>query len=378
MEIDVGTFWVLVGVFIGIFLTLGVIAAWLMVEHLKYVAKRRRGGTQTAASGSGSGSGTATPKGGFSFTSAGKTPPEPLRRPKDTRTEALEKFLDDRETRMAEMLGEMRELILRLTEIVAKTDSASGEANERFQEARRTLDNLEMADDASLGEIKAMLVHEIDKVVTTNEFLKRQLIMAQNGMASQQKEIETLKSTVRVDSLSQLPNRAAFDERLKEAMYRLERTHEAFSLLMLDIDFFKRLNDTNGHVAGDKVLKGIAKKIKECLRQDDFVARYGGEEFVAILPATPSEEALAVAERIRHSIENAIFVVDGKSLSVTISGGVALCSSSCEADKLIAIADRAMYESKRKGKNRISLGGDDIKEAWTTGEVEDPDSDKRL
>lgn len=349
------TYWLVTGVAVGVVLTLLVIAI---------IAVFRGSGRKTRNAASGE-PGLPSP----STSSSTKV----VARKSSTRIDssgddAARSEMKERENRLAEMLAEMRELILRLTEIVATADTASGEASARFEQARRTLDNLDLDGDAGLTELKTVLLTEIDKVVKTNETLKRQLVVAQTGIATQKKEIEELKTSVRVDNLTQLPNRAAFDERLREVMYKVKRLREVFCLLMLDIDFFKKVNDTYGHVNGDRILKEIAAKIKESIRLDDFAARYGGEEFAVILPDTPTEEALAVAERMRDAIKAAPFELDGKPLTVTISGGLAQCREECEPEELIRIADKALYQSKSKGRNRITLGGDKIKEPWTTGE----------
>ncbi|HBG37013.1 MAG TPA: GGDEF domain-containing protein [Treponema sp.] len=128
-------------------------------------------------------------------------------------------------------------------------------------------------------------------------------------------------------------------------------------VLMLDIDHFKKFNDTYGHACGDYVLQQVAKKIFEGIRGQDMAGRYGGEEFVVMLYNTEKDAAMLVAERIRKDIEHAELHYEGKDLSVTISIGVAFCppETSMTAKEIVEFADQALYESKANGRNRVTL-----------------------
>ena len=131
---------------------------------------------------------------------------------------------------------------------------------------------------------------------------------------------------------------------------------DSLSILMLDIDFFKKINDTYGHAAGDIVLEAVAKIIKSCTRNVDTAARYGGEEFVVMLNNTPPSAALAVAERIRKLVEDKIILYDGQNIKVTISLGVSSYNFDLEpAKSIVERADKALYESKQNGRNRVTL-----------------------
>ena len=136
------------------------------------------------------------------------------------------------------------------------------------------------------------------------------------------------------------------------------QSQKALSVLVMDIDHFKRFNDQYGHLAGDQVIQMVARTLKQQLREGDIVARYGGEEFVLLLPQTSSAEAKVVAQRTCDAIRNQPVVLDsGKSLHVTISVGVHASLPLGEADwkSLIAAADAAMYQAKRSGRDRIEL-----------------------
>jgi diguanylate cyclase (GGDEF)-like protein len=167
-----------------------------------------------------------------------------------------------------------------------------------------------------------------------------------------------LKELSITDSLTGIFNRRYFEERFIEELHRSERHNLSFSLAMMDIDDFKSFNDTEGHLAGDEVLKSVANITKECLRISDVLARFGGEEFVVIMPQTERNEASAVAERIRQSIkEQSIRGWNGfPGKRITASIGVATFpSDGTDRKELIRNADKALYRAKMEGKDRTVL-----------------------
>jgi diguanylate cyclase (GGDEF)-like protein len=158
------------------------------------------------------------------------------------------------------------------------------------------------------------------------------------------------------DPLTGLDNRRIFNRSMDTEIDRVKRYGEAFSLLVVDVDHFKRVNDTYGHPAGDKVLKELAARMKTALRDVDQIARLGGEEFGAILPSTSGTGARVAAERLRASVEGQPFSVDGLDLPITVSvGGVTIAKNSdiADADDIFAAADKAMYDAKNKGRNQV-------------------------
>ena len=164
-----------------------------------------------------------------------------------------------------------------------------------------------------------------------------------------------LQRLTQIDPLTEVANRRHLTERLEEEYLRARRYERPMSLGMLDIDYFKKLNDNYGHPAGDHALIEVAKVIKTTLRRHDFVARYGGEEFVMVLPETPADRALLAFERVRSAIELAEIVYDGKRLPVTVSLGVASCPHQLlmKGQDMITLADTALYDAKRSGRNRV-------------------------
>ena len=167
-------------------------------------------------------------------------------------------------------------------------------------------------------------------------------------------ELERLSVT---DELTGLANRRRLTAELEREQRRSNRHGHPFALLMLDVDHFKRFNDTWGHQAGDAVLARLADNLRSCVRDVDTVARYGGEEFVVLLPETPAAEAARVAERIRVAAEKDRFTPEGGSeeLNVTVSIGYAVFPDHGKTpDTLVEAADQALYRSKKGGRNRVS------------------------
>ncbi|HWR41497.1 MAG TPA: GGDEF domain-containing protein, partial [Patescibacteria group bacterium] len=177
-------------------------------------------------------------------------------------------------------------------------------------------------------------------------------------------QLETAKKnaeeTAMTDSLTNLANRRYFDETLKLEFHRLQRSQEPLSLIMIDIDYFKKFNDRYGHIAGDNCLKEVALTIKgELKRSSDVAARYGGEEFVVILPNSSSQGAVGLAENIRKALEKrSIPHLDSLfSKHVTISLGVATITPSDlnTAELVLRMADAALYRAKETGRNRVAV-----------------------
>jgi len=155
------------------------------------------------------------------------------------------------------------------------------------------------------------------------------------------------------DELTKTANRREFENHFRKAAYRFERYRAPFSLIMLDIDRFKTINDTDGHAAGDEVLIRLTMILKEYVREGDLVARFGGDEFVLLLEC-PSDEAVRTAERLRAAVSDArIQIPSGKTLAVTISLGVASVSDTDTMGTILSRADAALYRAKEEGRNRV-------------------------
>ncbi|HVE45957.1 MAG TPA: diguanylate cyclase [Acidimicrobiales bacterium] len=166
--------------------------------------------------------------------------------------------------------------------------------------------------------------------------------------------LEQLQTFASTDGLTGIANRRAFDLVLDRELARASRNETMVSLVMLDIDHFKDLNDTHGHQRGDDVLRAVAVVLAKACREYDTAARYGGEEFAMILPNCGPDEAFAAAERLRLAVAEAE-TEDGSALQVTISGGIATFPiHGRDSTAVVTAADAALYESKRKGRNRVT------------------------
>ncbi|MBI4184049.1 MAG: diguanylate cyclase [Proteobacteria bacterium] len=170
---------------------------------------------------------------------------------------------------------------------------------------------------------------------------------------------EVLEGLALRDPLTGLLNRRGFEARLAEEVGRCRRYGRPLSLAMLDLDHFKKVNDTYGHPVGDEVLAAVAARLTAGMRGNDIAARYGGEEFIVLLPETTAEAALTVAERLRRRLaETPVATAAGRALPVTVSIGVAAFPGVGEgAEALIAAADRALYAAKEAGRNRVVRAG---------------------
>jgi diguanylate cyclase (GGDEF)-like protein len=166
-----------------------------------------------------------------------------------------------------------------------------------------------------------------------------------------------LKELARVDALTRLANRTHFQERSAGELARARRDGLPVTLMLADVDHFKRVNDGHGHQAGDRVLAEVARVIAGALREPDLLARWGGEEFVALLTSADPAEARRVAERVRRAVETHAVTIDGQPLAVTLSFGLAGVTDG-DLNASMRHADRALYASKRSGRNRVTHADD--------------------
>jgi diguanylate cyclase len=160
------------------------------------------------------------------------------------------------------------------------------------------------------------------------------------------------ESRLMTDSLTGAHSRYAYERRLEEEFQRWQRHAQPLSFAVWDIDLFKRVNDSYGHEAGDRLLRGVADLLGRNKRAEDFFARIGGEEFVLLLPMTPLQRAVAVAEKLRAVIEATAFRHHGEPVQVTISAGLTEFRAGDTPTAVYERADRAMYQAKQQGRNR--------------------------
>jgi diguanylate cyclase (GGDEF)-like protein len=158
-----------------------------------------------------------------------------------------------------------------------------------------------------------------------------------------------------LDSLTELPNRRGFDLLAAQAMHEARREPKPLTALLLDLDHFKALNDTYGHLAGDQVLIGFARDLESCLRHSDIVCRWGGEEFIVLLKDTDGKTGLMIAEKIRQHVEQQRYAYNDKALQLTVSIGLTTLQADDTLHSLLSRADHAMYRAKQTGRNRTCV-----------------------
>jgi two-component system, cell cycle response regulator len=165
---------------------------------------------------------------------------------------------------------------------------------------------------------------------------------------------EELRERASKDLLTMLPNRSAIAHTLEDEISRCHRDHRTVGIILLDLDHFKKVNDTLGHFAGDAVLRETALRLRSNMRPYDQVGRYGGEEFLVVLPNCDLEQAANQAERMRHRLHATGMLVDGQELQVSASFGVTISDGSERSpDVFVRVADEALYRAKANGRNRI-------------------------
>jgi len=157
----------------------------------------------------------------------------------------------------------------------------------------------------------------------------------------------------RTDPLTGVLNRRAILSQIEIELSRAQREGKNLSLSMLDIDHFKKINDTYGHMVGDDVLREVVRRISAVIRKYDSLGRFGGEEFLIVIPGAEGAEAYAIGEKIRSVIGETAFFVDGSKIRVTVSQGVVTGDGNANVDDLMAMADKAMYQAKDNGRNRV-------------------------
>ncbi|HIA46504.1 MAG TPA: GGDEF domain-containing protein [Candidatus Hydrogenedentes bacterium] len=255
--------------------------------------------------------------------------------------------LDEMKLVLIGLLNTLDTAIARLQE---GTDNFAAQLDTHRNELKRTL---------TLNDLKhlgAELVHQVETMYSTNAQYREQLEEANTLVRKQQHDLETLQLKTGTDFLTNVANRSAYNEHMIEMMDITRRYENVFPLVVLDIDHFKKVNDSHGHSAGDSVLRDVAKVLSDCSRASDFLARYGGEEFVYILPETKSEQAALIGEKFRKLIEAATFKHADSEIPVTISCGVATVIPGDEtSEELFARADAALYKAKERGRNRIEI-----------------------
>jgi diguanylate cyclase len=215
-----------------------------------------------------------------------------------------------------------------------------------------------VSDVKDINEIKfivSSLIKETSETITSNSKTHEELQKTVKELEDVKRSLNDVQIKARTDSLTGLNNRLAFDEKIKEEMERFKRYKIPCSIAMIDIDHFKKLNDTYGHTVGDKALVHVCKELVKNLRKIDFASRYGGEEFAVILPSTAINDAVIVIEKIRQEIFDTEFLIKDKSAEITVSGGVREFHDGDTIAQVIEKADQALYLAKNSGRNQVKV-----------------------
>lgn len=231
----------------------------------------------------------------------------------------------------------------------------------KSSDVAQSLDEIQAKISTGLSSIENALQkkQKVDKAVSqladrSKDSFTSGFVKLKQELQAATKYTEELEQKLNEDQLTGAKNRRAYDKKMEDEMVRFLRYKNVFSLLVIDADKFKNINDTYGHAVGDKCLQEIIKRAKPLLRQNDVLARYGGEEFAVIMPETDTKGAAMVAEKIRQTIEKIKFLYKDETVSVTVSIGV---SSVKEGDKtgidLFERADMAVYKAKETGRNKV-------------------------
>ncbi|HEY2841073.1 MAG TPA: diguanylate cyclase [Pirellulales bacterium] len=244
----------------------------------------------------------------------------------------------------AEQAKALLDQLLRLTD---RATAGMGAHSSRVEKISQELS----ATSADGKPLEQVILGAAQQLLQANEILRTELDAAKGQVQDHAKKIESSMAEARTDGLCGVANRRAFDEELTRRCAALREKGEKFSLILVDIDHFKRFNDLHGHQAGDEVLRAVGRVFAENVRDCDFVARYGGEEFAIIVPDTSFHEAQAIAEQLRSSLAASHVDYQGKTLQVTASLGVAEAKDGLGVEAVIQGADQALYAAKQNGRN---------------------------
>ena len=247
------------------------------------------------------------------------------------------------------------EILGRIADLASSVATDVGQHSKNISRISSDLSAARASDDQ-----EQVVLHSLAEILRSNEQLQQQLATAEVQLQRQAIELEAQTAVARVDALTDVFNRRALNDELNRRVSEWQRRQSAFTLVMIDVDHFKKFNDTHGHQAGDNVLRGVAAKLKTTMREMDMVARFGGEEFALVLPATNLVEGLRGAERARAAIGDFRLTVGSTELKVTASLGVAEVLGGESAEMLVKRADEALYAAKKAGRNGVWYHDGDV------------------
>ena len=243
---------------------------------------------------------------------------------------------------------ELFESIQRVLKQVSEHDKGISKGGEKLEE----MVSLVPAEDIQI--VLKKIMNEVRGLKNINRAFIKKLEEQKEEISKLREELRKVKEEASIDPLTGLRNRRSFERTLWEFFKDFNKYGYPFSVIMMDLDNFKQINDTHGHLAGDRVLREVGNILRNYLRAKDVPARTGGEEFAIVLPGISKDEAVQVAERIRRVLENHMVEHDGEKIKVTASFGVSQMEEGVEKpEDLLKDADEKLYKAKREGKNRV-------------------------
>jgi diguanylate cyclase len=262
----------------------------------------------------------------------------------------------DETTKIENNLADLRELLFQALESVTSTCAHTEIFNQTLQIQTQALNS--EPDVEELRNIARALLDATSSAIEKNRHMSTQLESVESKASSLQAEVEKLRDEASTDPLTGLYNRKALTHRMQQLLAETEQdSSKPFSLLMLDIDHFKRFNDQFGHIIGDEVIRRVGMAMRDHIRQSDFPARFGGEEFTVVLPSTGIEAAVDIARKIHKAIGKLVLMrrsTKERLPRVTISVGAATLHHGDDCETILERADQALYLAKEGGRNRIA------------------------
>lgn len=273
-------------------------------------------------------------------------------------------------------LNDQLETIQQLLDQTSQDQNNKRAASQQFdQELKNRVDEIHsiVAGHEQLGELGNSIQQHLSGILDAmsnyrqqennrEQELTEQLQQLQQELASMEKTAQEAQAAIEEqrykamhDKLTGLPNREGYEQRLHQEQLRIQRYQNPLTLLVCDIDFFKRINDNYGHQAGDKVLQLVAKAFQKHIRDVDFVARFGGEEFIILMPETTSEQAFNAAEKLREVIAGAPFSFKKEPVQITMSIGISQFGKNEMESSVFERADKALYQAKENGRNQCVI-----------------------
>lgn len=268
-------------------------------------------------------------------------------------------FIQRQKHYLKEREDELREIIDLLSKAMVSMNSDNEAYHQKIYAQSEQLEKITLLDD--IKKIKSTLAAEVETIKDTVRQKQardqRQVIVLSEKVEALHVELEQAKEASLTDALTEIANRRAFDQKLLRCVEQNLIGKLPFSLILIDIDDFKRVNDRYGHLIGDRVLMAMADSCKQSIRADDFIARFGGEEFAILLPGASRKNAVKKAQHLCRQIANTRYALsdgeDSDQLSITVSMGVAAFERGDTCQTLIDRADKALYQAKTIGKNRV-------------------------